>query len=820
METPQPNNDPSAFTQPDIIIKFREGGILTETDGKLEAEHLKFEKFREVINDLQGVRVEQSFKFDSKYLEELRLAPTQKDEMLPSLDLFVRLKFENQVEDIENLLDKLRQDHLEIEHVSLAGIPGPSPQTPVATLDFSGLEKHLLPAPDGINAGYAWGFSTGNATSKKICEGIKICDCEYGFNQNHEELGTITVISNHGGSLTTDANHGTNVLGVLAPNDGGFGVTGISQGASILFASAAGGNRTQCILDAINSLKKAENEIAGNVLLLEMQTYLPKSNDNILVPAEYDADVYAAVQDAASKGICVVAAAGNGGIDLSTVDHDVNGKIWGDPSCYSKSIIVGAGISEKGIYLHGKTDASNYGPRVNCQGWGENVVTTGKTGDKGDLQNITNAEYTAKFNGTSSASAIIAGVVACIQGAVKRDTRTPETPEGTPLSPDKIRSLLSNPDLGTPQVSTKLYDKDEFPIGPLPDLKAILQDVYMRDNKGDTGREPNPARWTASSPDIIPLNDRVYYKDKEFGEESGNRNLDGLGNEIINDGNDKYIYVRALNKGILTDHGATISLYWSPVDTFITPSEWKKNFIGSDVIKVPSENRLAVGEVIWPASKLPPHTGHFCFIGIINGTNDTIDIPSSFSTDKEYISFVLNNNNVVHRNFNVVPINSLGAIAKTGGTENAHADFSEPAENEIALQFFVTGAEFGDLEMRLEVGGLPQRATIHFEADRDFLQNMLGDNLRVSDTGKDSNSRIIRAPLDFPQADNAPIQSFRLQENVFRKDLREPASLIVGLPENLRTQPYDIFIRQLRKDVEVGRITWRLVPYKEEPKQL
>ena len=58
---------------------------------------------------------------------------------------------------------------------------------------------------------------------------------------------------------------------------------------------------------------------------------------------------------------------------------------------------------------------STYGSRVDVQGWGHNVTTTGYGGlftGGGDP----NQYYTATFNGTSSASPIVAGAAAALQG--------------------------------------------------------------------------------------------------------------------------------------------------------------------------------------------------------------------------------------------------------------------------------------------------------------------------------------------------------------------------------------------------------------------
>ena len=72
-----------------------------------------------------------------------------------------------------------------------------------------------------------------------------------------------------------------------------------------------------------------------------------------------------------------------------------------------------------------RLDFSNYGARVDCQGWGREVTTTGY----GDLQGgVENLYYTDRFSGTSSASPIVVGAVGCMQGALRAANRPLLTP--------------------------------------------------------------------------------------------------------------------------------------------------------------------------------------------------------------------------------------------------------------------------------------------------------------------------------------------------------------------------------------------------------
>jgi hypothetical protein len=75
--------------------------------------------------------------------------------------------------------------------------------------------------------------------------------------------------------------------------------------------------------------------------------------------------------------------------------------------------------------------------------------------------------YTSTFNGTSSASPIVAGAVANLQGIAKNQF-------GTPLLPFQVRSLLR--DTGSPQLGDTTQN-----IGPRPDLQAAIAEVTEGD---------------------------------------------------------------------------------------------------------------------------------------------------------------------------------------------------------------------------------------------------------------------------------------------------------------------------------------------------
>jgi subtilisin family serine protease len=120
--------------------------------------------------------------------------------------------------------------------------------------------------------------------------------------------------------------------------------------------------------------------------------------------------------------------------------------------------MVGAGGPPRSGFVDRKRlDFSNYGDRVDVQGWGRMVATL----DYGDLQSCSGRDrhYTGAFSGTSSASPIVAGAAVIVQSAAK-----------TKLAPRAMRALLRA--TGSPQV-----DELGEHIGPRPDLSRALGEL-------------------------------------------------------------------------------------------------------------------------------------------------------------------------------------------------------------------------------------------------------------------------------------------------------------------------------------------------------
>lgn len=328
--------------------------------------------------------------------------------------------------------------------------------------DLLAEQGYIKPAPQGVDAEYAWTVPGGRGAS------IKIIDIEDGWNFQHEDL-----LCNACGVVfgrASDDDHGTAVLGIFSGDDNCFGVKGIASDAVVSAASATWDDHGQKWNAAAAIYSAADRLKSGDVILLEMHAPGPNSSDDWstqrgFIPIEYWDTEFAAITYATTKGIHVVEAAGNGGEDL---DATVYKQMFTRTVRDSGAILVGGGQSAYSAYPRSRIDWSNYGSRLDLQGWGEHIVTCGGLSATNYYDRWKGPDashcYTNSFGGTSGASPIVVGAVAIISGVLAAHGRAP-------LNPLAMRTLLHT--TGTPQNGSR-----EFPIteriGPLPNLRAAI----------------------------------------------------------------------------------------------------------------------------------------------------------------------------------------------------------------------------------------------------------------------------------------------------------------------------------------------------------
>ncbi len=350
---------------------------------------------------------------------------------------------------------------------------------PPVTPNLVSRQIYLNPAPAGIDAKYAWTLAGGKGNS------IRIIDIEGAWRFTHEDLKV-----NQGGVIagTQSAdigwrNHGTAVVGEFGGDENTFGITGICPASNTRAISIFGPS-----MGSAAAIRKAADALsAGDIILIELHRPGPRHGfatrgDQLgYIAVEWWPDDYAAIVYACSKNILVVEAAGNGAENLS--DGLYNTKPAGFPASWknpfntanptSNAIVVGAGAPPPGTHGrdHGpdrsRLDFSNYGARVDCQGWGREVTTAGY----GNYQGGGNEDfwYTDTFSGTSSASPIVVGALGCIQGRLLNRSKPK-------LTPSTARNLLRT--TGSPQQAAPGRPVSQR-IGNRPDLKQAFSTLSI-----------------------------------------------------------------------------------------------------------------------------------------------------------------------------------------------------------------------------------------------------------------------------------------------------------------------------------------------------
>jgi hypothetical protein len=399
----------------------------------------------------------------------------------PEMGMFYHV--EAPPEDLEELAERLRglnevagayvkpggEPPVAIDLEMLEQMAPTAEEPPAVTPDLRSRQRYLEAAPGGVEARYAWTLNGGRGA------GVRIIDCEWGWRFNHEDLranqGGVVI-----GQASSDDNHGTAVLGEISGDRNLFGVEGICPDAWAAAASFATLPTAAVIRQAADRLR------AGDILLLEIHRRGPGASgvgQDGFIAVEWWPDDLAAIRYAVARGVIVVEAAGNGARNLDAAIY--NTPLTGFPPSWrnpfnpsnptSGAVLVGAGAPPPGTHGrdHGpdrsRLDFSNYGQRVDVQGWGREVTTTGY----GDLQGGTDRDrwYTDVFSGTSSASPIVVGVLGCVQGVLRARGR----PLLTPVT--ARRALRAT---GSPQQDAPGRPRTQR-IGNRPNLRQILGSV-------------------------------------------------------------------------------------------------------------------------------------------------------------------------------------------------------------------------------------------------------------------------------------------------------------------------------------------------------
>jgi serine protease len=342
--------------------------------------------------------------------------------------------------------------------------PLPAP-APVIAPDFSSQQRYFANAPTGLGLSGVIGDSTLLYPGVRG-DTVQIADLEYAWNTQHEDVSDLRksgALWSNGTPLNpfTDTNHGTAVAGMISADVNQRGMNGIVPNSSFHIVNTNSVEGGWNVAGAIYTA--ASRMVAGDVILIEQQAWAPDQSG--FAPIEIYPEVYDAISHATAKGIIVIEPAGNGRLDRSE-GYDLSAPLFGGvftaARAHSGALIIGAGATDRCSTLPARTrlSYSNYGSRVDLQGPGDCVSSTGY----GDLFTGSgqNTWYTKTFNGTSSASAAVASAAAAFSSSYK-------AVNGGALSPAAIKNgLLTG---ASAQNNTRNAGK----IGPLPNLTAALR---------------------------------------------------------------------------------------------------------------------------------------------------------------------------------------------------------------------------------------------------------------------------------------------------------------------------------------------------------
>jgi hypothetical protein len=446
-----------------IVVKFVEGSkvrlrnnrLVSLTGKDLSSVYRILEKWPNLMVKRVFTRPEEDLDLDREYGE--RASGLQ----LADLNNYYKFIIPGNTDKrlAEEIIDSLNAlDIVEIAYAEPIPEPAQCTDIPPTTPYWEAYQDYLDPAPSGIDAYYAWSYHPD-------AHGVNsywFIDVEWDWQTEHEDLNAPEILNPPGLGDIGYRNHGTAVLGEVVGCDNGFGITGIANGVTARMVNWSNTGDTWPIAAAAYNLA-ASYLYPGEVFLIEQHALGPSSGETCecncsqfeYIPMEYWDANFDAIFNATTAGINVVEAGGNGSMNL---DNPIYGNKFNRYYRDSRAVLVGAGDPVN----HSPECWTNYGSRIDVQGYGEGIYTTGY-GNLFDGGGDESQYYTYSFSGTSGASPINTGAVIILENIANQKYNVD-------IDPLDIRDVLST--YGTPQGPP--YDKH---IGVLPDLVQCINAI-------------------------------------------------------------------------------------------------------------------------------------------------------------------------------------------------------------------------------------------------------------------------------------------------------------------------------------------------------
>ena len=392
--------DPKQHRVDRVVVKFVEGSGVQLRNGALTSAAVDLAPVRAVI----GARAVQPFFAGlERELTDLRARVTARlrpgDAAPADLSLYFEVTSAG-LDDARALVRGLNDlAAVELAYPREQPLPPPG-DIPPLTPSFVAQQSYRAAAPGGIDARAIQQITGGWGS------GVTLVDIEWGWRFDHEDIAVLrpSAILGPPSSQSGFDDHGLAVIGELAGDPDEFGVSGFVPDIRLRTTSAfpsSGYSVARAIVTALSVLRDQD------VMLLEVQTSTPLG----LGPTEWIQADFDAIHNATTLGVITVEAAGNGGVDLDApqMNNRFNLNLR-DSGALMVGATNGAALTRASFSCHGS--------RIDANGWGL-LVTSAGYGDLFNAGGDPRQYYTSAFNGTSSASPMVAATVVAILGAAR-----------------------------------------------------------------------------------------------------------------------------------------------------------------------------------------------------------------------------------------------------------------------------------------------------------------------------------------------------------------------------------------------------------------
>lgn len=296
--------------------------------------------------------------------------------------------------------------------------------------------------------------------------------------------------------------------------------------------------------------------------------------------------------------------------------------------------------------------------------------------------------------------------------------------------------------------------------------------IYVRDNLTDTGNEPLIGGGNSRSPDIIHVTEEEENPETVFGSSEA-MNQDNL-SEDVEFGQTNFVYVRLQKNGTLSDD-AKVDLYWTFPSTLPSPSSWNK--IGDTI----SEANISPGDVRIVGPFLfnnVPHQGHYCFVAVVGSKKNPAPKLNQITTFADFTNLVRKKSNMAWKNFDVVNLEEGG---------------------DVDMDFRVSAMKYSsdDNNLEFDLSQLPQEIKSEIKILKRIVTNADLDELSL--INELSNHNI------YEGTGIGKIHKFNNMQLKSREDTVVRLKII--FPPSVPHGAYDISVKQLKGNLEYGRIT-------------